>query len=132
MPSGIFELEGDSDMSQLHHRHRSHPFRSTEQAPFPVYLVRESGHVPDIEHMMERHRLLRLGDLTAWLEHVIVQRVSDDFLLYVKLGDASQMSHHPEYQVWLRQALPLDEALGAGWRRISQSEAREMMGDEGQ
>jgi hypothetical protein len=114
-------------MTQLYHRNRFHSRH--ERSPFPVYLVRDSDHVPDIEMMMERHRLLRLGDAPAWLEHVTVQRVSAGFLVYVKLGDATQMSHHPEYQAWLREALPLDDALGAGWRATTEAEAREMLGD---
>jgi hypothetical protein len=114
-------------MTQLHHRHRFHGWH--ERSPFPVYLVRDSDHVPDIEIMMERHHLLRLGNAPAWLEHVTVQRVPAGFLVYIKLGDATQMSHHPEYQHWLREALPLDDALGAGWRTISEAEAREMLGE---
>ena len=116
-------------MTLLHHRHRFHPGQPGERSPFPIYLVRDSGHVPNIEQMMERHRILRLGDVPAWLEHVTVQRVPDKFLLYVKLSDAGQMSHHPEYQTWLRQALPLDDALGSGWQSITEIEAREMLGD---
>jgi hypothetical protein len=116
-------------MTQLHHRHRFHPFH--EHSPFPVYLVRDSDHVPDIEMMMERHRVLRLADAPAWLEHVTVQRVPSGFLVYVKLGDATQMSHHPEYQTWLREALPLEDALGPDWRSTTQAEAWEMLGDTG-
>ena len=115
-------------MTQLYHRNRFHPWH--ERSPFPVYLVRDSGHVPDIEMMMERHRVLRLGDAPAWLEHVTVQRVPAGFLVYVKLSDAGQMAHHPEYQKWLREALPLDDALGTGWRTTAEAEARDMLGDE--
>ena len=96
---------------------------------FPTYLVRSTDHVPDIEMMMERHRVLRMGGQIAWLEHLTIQRTVPGFLLYAKLGDARQMSHHPEYQDWIRQALPLEEALGAGWREISESEMRELLGD---
>jgi hypothetical protein len=115
-------------MTQLYHRHRFH--QGHERSPFPVYLVRDSDHVPDIEMMMERHRLLRLADAPAWLEHITVQRVASGFLVYAKLSDATQMAHHPEYQAWLSEALPLDDALGAGWRTTTQAEARQMLGDE--
>lgn len=115
-------------MTQLYHRNR---FQLQERSPFPVYLVRDSDHVPDIEMMMERHRLLLLPDSAAWLEYVTVQRVPSGFLVYVKLGDAGQMAHNPEYQAWLREALPLDDALGSGWRAISEADAREMLGDAG-
>jgi len=113
------------------HRNRFHPTgEAVRHTPvFPTYLVRDSGHVPDIEMMMERHRVLRLGDAVAWLEHLTIQRVSTGFLLYVKLSDARQMAHHPEYATWVRQALPLDEALGAGWRTVVEEQVREMLGD---
>jgi hypothetical protein len=113
------------------HRHRFQPgpIQSRLSWPFPAYLVRDSDHVPDIEMMMERHRVLRMGQSIAWLEHLTIQRTMPGFLLYVKLSDASQMSHHPEYHAWVREALPLDEALGSGWRTISESEVREMLGD---
>jgi len=96
---------------------------------FPIYLVRNCEHVPDVEMMMERHRVLKMGDQVAWLEHLTIQRVFPAFLLYVKLSDARQMSHHPEYADWVRQALPLDEALGDGWREISESEMRDLLGE---
>ena len=96
---------------------------------FPIYLVRGCEHVPDIEMMMERHRVLRTGDQIAWLEHLTIQRTFPAFLLYAKLSDARQMAHHPEYRDWVRQALPLDEALGEGWREISEPEMRELLGD---
>jgi hypothetical protein len=79
--------------------------------------------------MMDRHRVVKLGDQVAWLEHLTMQRTVPGFLLYVKLGDARQMSHHPEYRDWVRQSLPLDEALGNGWREISESDMQEMLGD---
>lgn len=79
--------------------------------------------------MMERHRVLKMGDQVAWLEYLTIQRVFPEFLLYVKLSDARQMSHHPEYRDWVRQALPLDEALGEGWREISDSEMHELLGE---
>jgi hypothetical protein len=85
--------------------------------------------VPDVEMMMERHRVLKTGGQVAWLVHLTIQRTVAAFLLYVKLDDARQMSHHPEYADWVRQALPLEEALGTGWREISESEMREMLGD---
>jgi hypothetical protein len=114
-------------MTQLHHRHRFH--LGPERSPFPIYLVRDTDHVPDIEMMMERHRVLRMGDVPAWLEHVIVQRVPAGFLVYAKLSDATQMSHHPEYQAFVAEAHPLEDALGGGWRTTTQAEAREMLGD---
>lgn len=113
------------------HRNRFHPVgEAARHSPvFPTYLVRGAEHVPDIEMMMERHRVLRLGDAPAWVEHVTVQRVANGFLVYVKLSDARQMAHHPEYGAWVRQALPLDEALGAGWRTTVEEEVRDMLGD---
>jgi hypothetical protein len=96
---------------------------------FPIYLVRVSDHVPDIEMMMERHRVLRHASGMAWLEQLTIQRVAEGFMLYAKLGDATQMSHHPEYTGWARAALPLDEALGAGWREIARQEAHELLDD---
>ena len=56
-------------------------------------------------------------------------RVAAGFLLYVKLSDARQMAHHPEYTTWIRQALPLDDALGTGWRPVVEDQIREMLGD---
>jgi len=96
---------------------------------FPAYLVRDSDHIPDIEMMMERHRIVKMGDDVAWLEHMTIQRTVPCFVLYAKLSDARQMAHHPEYADWVRQALPLDEALGRGWRLISENDVHEMLGD---
>jgi hypothetical protein len=108
--------------------HAGHP-SAGRATPFPAYLVRDSDHVPDIEMMMERHRVLKMGDDVAWLEHMTIQRTVPGFLLYAKLSDARQMAHHPEYKEWVRRALPLDEALGSGWRLISESDVHEMLGD---
>ncbi len=109
-------------------RFRPGPSSSRIQS-FPIYLVRGCEHVPDIEMMMERHRVLRMGDQIAWLEHLTIQRTFPAFLLYAKLSDARQMAHHPEYHDWVRQALPLEEALGQGWREIFEPEMRELLGD---
>ena len=110
-------------------RFHSGQVQTTFAGPFPAYLVRSSDHVPDIEMMMERHRVLRIGDSVAWLEHLTIQRTVPGFLLYAKLSDARQMSHHPEYDAWVREALPLDEALGPGWRTTNEQEVRLMLGD---
>ena len=120
-------------MHPLPHRHRSriHSPSLSRIALFPINLARRIDHVPDIEMMMERHRVLRHPAGLAMLEHLTIQRVADGFMLYAKLVDATQMSHHPEYADWQRAALPLDEALGAGWTEISRQDAREMLDDAG-
>ena len=114
-------------MHPLPHRHRSRLHASLTL--FPIYLARATDHVPDIEMIMERHRVLRHDAGLAWLEHLTIQRVAEGFMLYAKLVDAEQMSHHPEYAGWAREALPLDDALGAGWREIDRQSAREMLDD---
>jgi len=119
-------------MHPLPHRHQSrlhNPLNSRLTPAFPIYLARSTDHVPDIEMMMERHRVLKHPEGLALLEHLTIQRVAEGFMLYAKLVDATQMSHHPEYSSWQRAALPLDEALGAGWREIDRHEAREMLDD---
>jgi hypothetical protein len=118
-------------MYPLPHRHHSRVSGSISSrlTVFPIYLVRAANHVPDIEMMMERHRVLQHAAGLAWLEHLTIQRVAEGFTLYTKLVDATQMSHHPEYASWTRAALPLDEALGPGWREITRQEAREMLDD---
>jgi hypothetical protein len=118
-------------MHPLPHRHRSRIPGSgnSRLTAFPIYLVRGSEHVPDIEMMMERHRVLQYTTGLAWIEHLTIQRVAEGFMLFAKLVDATQMSHHPEYASWARAALPLDEALGAGWREIARQEARAMLDD---
>jgi hypothetical protein len=79
--------------------------------------------------MMERHRVLKMAEQVVWLEHLTIQRTFQSFVLYVKLSDARLMAHHPEYRDWVRQSLPLDEALGEGWREISEGEVRDMLGE---
>ena len=118
-------------MHPIPHRHRSrlHGSSAPRITAFPIYLARRTDHVPDIEMMMERHRMLQHPAGLAWLEHLTIQRVAEGFMLYAKLVDATQMGHHPEYSDWLRAALPLDEALGAGWTEISRQDAREMLDD---
>jgi hypothetical protein len=120
-------------MHPLPHRHRSrlHGSHISRITAFPVYLARRADHVPDIEMMMERHRVLHHPAGLAWIEHLTIQRVAEGFMLYAKLVDAMQMSHHPEYESWKREALPLDEALGTGWSEINRQEAREMLDDAG-
>ena len=110
-------------------RSRFRPGQSSRIQSFPLYLLRSCEHVPDIEMMMERHRVLKMGEQVAWLEHLTIQRTFPSFVLYAKLSDARQMSDHPEYQDWIRQALPLEEALGEGWREISESEMRDLLGE---
>jgi len=118
-------------MHPLPHRHRSRSFGIPSQriTGFPVYLVRSAEHIPDVEMMMERHRVLIHNGFAAWLEHLTIQRVAQGFMLFAKLVDASQMAHHPEYESWIRVAQPLEEALGTGWRQITQHELRELLGD---
>jgi len=118
-------------MHPLPHRHRSRITGSSNSrlTAFPIYLVRSCEHVPDIEMMMERHCVLQHASCLAWLEHLTIQRVAEGFMLFAKLVDAAQMSHHPEYASWARAALPLDEALGSGWREIARQEARDMLDD---
>lgn len=111
------------------HTHARRSFGTRGSGLFPTYLVRESDHIPDIEMMMERHRIVRLGAQVGWIEHITVQRVADGFLLYTKLSDARQMAHHPAYGDWIAAALPLDEALGSGWLTITEDRARDMLGD---